>query len=145
MELGSAVNEWNYTEGGESDRLRLMYARKRARKLILWTFDQWQLLDDQKQPIDAMEQFYYPYLAQQARALISYKHSASDNDIHHAEMPQLCNFKNVKVTVEHCIMSPDILWKLYSNSNAMDVTFAWTGTWYTVSRIENPLQRKTVK
>ena len=142
MELGNVLNNWSYTGGGDTERQRLMYARKRARKLIYWTFDQWELIDEQNQPIDAMEKFYWPYLAQQVRALILYKRSASQNDIHHVEIPDLCDTKSVKVTVEHSIMSPDQLWRMYSNSNAIDMTFAWTGQWYKVSKIANPTQRK---
>ena len=143
LELGNVLNEWSYTGGGEKERRRLMYTRQRARKLIHWTFDQWQLLDEQDNPINAMEQFFWPYLAQQARTLLAYKRSATDSGIHHPDIPSFCTLKKVRVVIEHSVMSPDLLWKLYSTSNAVDVTFAWTGTWFKVTKIANPLQRKS--
>jgi hypothetical protein len=142
MELSNVLSEWSYTGGGETERQRLMYARKRGRKLIHWTFDQWELLDEQNRAVNAMEKFYWPYLAQQARALILYKKTACDNGIEHPEIPNLCNLKNVEVIVEHSVMDPEALRGLYFNSNAMDVTFAWTGTWYKASKISSPMCRK---
>jgi hypothetical protein len=145
MELGNVLNEWSYTGGGETERRRLMYARKRARKVLHWTFDQWELFDEHNQPVNAIEKFYWPYLAQQARALILYKRTASNNGIHHPEIQNDCNINSVKTVVEHSVMTPEPLWRLYCTSNAVDVTFAWTGTWYMVSKITNPIQRKSIK
>ena len=145
MELGNVLNEWSYTGGKEKERRRLMYARKRGRKLIHWLFDQWELLDDQNKPIDAFKEFYWPFLAQQARALVFYKQSASDQGIHHSEIPRMCSVKKVKTIVEQSVMSPDELWNLYSQSNDVDATFAWTGTWFKVRKIEDPVQRKVFK
>lgn len=144
MELGNVLCEWSYTDGAETERRRLMYARKRARKLIYWTFDQWELLDEQGRPVDAMEKFYWPYIAQQARALILYKRTASNNGIRHTEIPNKCTSKSVKSIVENCIMSPEPLWKIYCQSNAVDITFAWTGIWFGVSKIANPIQREII-
>jgi hypothetical protein len=121
-----------------------MYARKRARKLVYWTFDRWKLIDEQGIAVDAMEKFYWPYLAQQSRALILYKKTAANHDVHHTEAPKHCTVEAVKNTVEDSIMSHELLWKLYCNSNAVDVTFAWSGTWFTVSEIANPVQRNTI-
>ena len=107
-------------------------------------FDRWELLDEQKRPINAMEKFYWPYLTQQAKALILYKKTASDSGIHHTEIPKLCTHKAVRSLIENCIMSPEPLWKTYCHSNAADMTFAWMGTWYTVLKITSPVQRETI-
>jgi hypothetical protein len=62
MELANVLNDWSYVGRGEKERQHLIYARLCARKLIHWTFDQWQLFDEQNNPIDAIEQFFWPYL-----------------------------------------------------------------------------------
>ena len=145
MELGNALSDWSYTGGGEKERRRLMYARKRARKLLYWTFDQWQLIDEQKNPVDAMNAFYWPYLVQQARALILYKRTACNNNIQHIEIPDLCTVNAVKNIVEDSIKTPDSLWQLYCNSTTADISFTWSGPWFGVSKIANPIHRKTIK
>jgi hypothetical protein len=142
MELANVLNDWSYVGGGETERRRLIYARLRARKLIHWTFDQWQLFDEQNNPIDAKEQFFWPYFTQQARALILYKKTALDCGVKHTEIPHLCTLKKVENLVEQAVMTHESPWKMYCTSDSEDITFAWTGTWFTVSKHTNPMQSK---
>jgi hypothetical protein len=157
MELGNALNYWTYignAGNNHPERHQLIYARKCARSLLGWLFDHWELVDGSNNPIDAMREFYWPFLAQQARALVRYKEAAVMNQIEGRLVPEDCTFKAVKKAVEDCVMTPPELWNLYYKSTSVgddlpsgestnDCTFAWKGPHFNVRKIANRPTRKS--
>lgn len=159
MDLGNALNHWTYAGNGNLERRRLIYARKRSRSLLSWLFDHWELVDANDNPIDGMQEFYWPLLAQRAKALVRYKEAALANNIQGRFVTEKCTFKAVKEAVESSVMTPPELWDLYckptstgdeltpgQNANAsFDCTFAWKGPRFDVRKIVNPPMRKSEK
>jgi hypothetical protein len=141
------LSDWSYTKKdkeeaevkGHRERQRLMLARKRLRCLLAWVFDRYELIDYKNHPINPMTEFYYPYLAQLGRTIVSYKTKAMRAGIHHRDRD--CSVQDVKDIVENTMRSPAELWTLYQNPKIPNNSMAWKGTQFVVRKIANPVIR----
>jgi hypothetical protein len=141
MELGNVLSYWAYDpKAAERERHRLMWARRRARSLLVWVFDHYKLLDNDGKEVHPMEDFYWRYLAQLAKTIVFYRqrcHKAKINSL-----SELCTVKKVKQLVGYCVRSPPTLNKLYTNVNIPNTTLVWKGCKFTVEKVINPIRRK---
>jgi hypothetical protein len=81
--MANAMNPWGYdVESEHVERRRMMYARGRARHLLTWIFQHFALIDKEGKEIDPLLNFFYPYFAHQAKALIKYRKIALEHDMH---------------------------------------------------------------
>ena len=138
MELSNALSTWTYGDPDPAERLRLINARKHARQLRHWIFQYYQLVDADGNDVDYKTAFYWPYLAQQARALLLYKASAARRNIGHRSMED-CTLKAVMEAIERTVSKPKALSDLYRLSTAIDDSFAWAGPQFTVRKLESPI------
>lgn len=144
LELGNVLSNWSYADTDPHERRCLMFARKRARQLRTWVFCHYELLDEQGEPVDHEQAFFWPYLVQQARALLLYKKQAVAQDIHHLQLGEKCHLKAVKTVLERSLSFPPELWKVYVDSDSEDVSFAWKGVWFGVRELVTPKQGKLI-
>ena len=159
MELGNVLCDWCYKTNDHQERRRLMYTRKLCRSLLMWTFDNYSLHDPAGKEINPLAEFYWPYLAQQARTLASYKAKATDAEYSHLKFNELMSPAKVKRAIEDSIRQPDLLWDMYKASSTVNFTFAWTnppfevcarphitpGTFHFQDRKHTPLTYKSIR
>ena len=139
MELGNIVSEWTYSEvDNPLERLRLMAAWKYARQLRHWVFTHYRLVDMAEEAVDYRPCFYWPYLAQQAQALVTAKKEAEE--MGYTNHPLYgCTVQQVEGAVERSMKSSASLWRFYKKSRQSNVsTFAWTGPQFKVVKLDQP-------
>jgi hypothetical protein len=137
LELGNALSPWAYGEKDNVEHRRLIYTRKRARILRHWIFSHYQLLDESGDLVDYKRAFYWPYLVQQARALVRYK-SIQSNDA------SLRGFKEgyidtaVQKAVEQSLQHCEELWNIYNGNGDFPNSFSWKGLRFQVRKVKDP-------
>lgn len=138
MELLNALSTWTYGDPDPAERLRLINARKHARQLCHWIFQYYQLVDMDGNDVDYKTVFYWPYLVQQACALLLYKASTARCNIGHRSMEN-CTLKAIMEAIERTVSKPKALSDLYRHSTAIDDSFAWAGPRFTIRKLESPI------
>jgi len=127
IELGNALSPWAYGERDNVEHRRLIYTRKRARILRHWIFSCHQLLDENGDLVDYKRAFYWPYLVQQAKALIQYKSDQSNGDIDTAVQ------NAVEQSLQHC----EGLWNIYNGNGDFPPSFSWKGNRFQVRKVKD--------
>lgn len=139
LELGNVLSTWSYGKEDELERRRLMYARKRARILRHWLFQQYQLWDAESNLVNYEVDFYWPYLVQQAKALKEYKRKACLQDIGHRDVNEPCTPTAVAKVIENSLRRPEALWAIYSTEIDTLTSFAWGGPTFSVTKFIGPM------
>lgn len=145
MELANVLNLWTYGEHNPQDvteRLRMINAREKARILRMWIFQHYQLVDLAGEAVDGENLFYWPYLAQQARAIYYYKRLANDAEVGHRD-GQACTLEAVKEALKSTCSRPLALHEAYMTSEPLPTTFAWAGPCFTVKEVIPKLSNGT--
>jgi hypothetical protein len=141
MELGNVLSVWAYNpKATETERHRLMAARRRARSLLVWVFDRYKLLDGHKE-VDPMADFYWQYLAQLAKTIVFYKQQAEKQGMHNYN--EHVTIQAVKKLVLDAVQKPQELKNLYFNSKIPNTNLVWKRR-FTVEKIADPRHRKLV-
>jgi hypothetical protein len=142
MELGNVLSAWAYMlSPPEKERHRLMWARRRARSLLVWVFDHYRLLDQNSQNVDPMKAFCWQYLVQLARTIVFYKQEAEKRRFHNRN--EHVTFQAVKKLVLSAVKRPQALNDLYLNSKIPNTNMVWNRQ-FTVQRITDPRRRKSL-
>jgi len=147
LELGNALAPWSYGEKNNTERHRLMYARKRARILRHWFFNHYKLLDKNNNIVDYKRAFYWPYLLQITCVLVGYKRNAHLKGVEHCDFEKECTEAAILKVIEGSLQHHQELWRMYCDACAVDslpVTFAWKGPWFQIQKAEGSLTGENI-
>ena len=137
VELGNVMSPWSYepTLNGERERERMIYARKRSRRLIAWIFRLYEVSDEEGNIVaDGERDLYWPHVEQQARVLCHYKQRTWKEGILGSNVIE-CRPADVKKIIGRCFSHElDVLAKFQSQFGQDEKTFAWVGPTYKVRR-----------
>jgi hypothetical protein len=138
LELGNIFNLWAYsreTLKGMPQRHRLICARSRARALVSWIFFTYKLLDTRDHVIDGLLDFYWPYLAQQARTMVEYKKLARKQKItgrvSSSDADKDVNVRDLHNALLRCFKRNPALLEKYKQTKPSN-SFAWKGSAFKV-------------
>jgi hypothetical protein len=139
LELGNALSPWAYGDKDNVEHRRLIYARKRARILCHWIFSHYQLLDEGGDIVDYRRAFYWPYLVQQAKALVQ------SNSAGHRGFKEGGIDTAVKNGVEQSLQHCKELWNIYNEDGDFPTSFSWKGPQFQVHKAKDPLTGESRK
>lgn len=137
IELGNVMSPWSYeqTPNGQRERERMIYARKRSRRLIAWIFYLYEVSDEDGNVVaDGERDIYWRHVEQQARVLCHYKKRTWKEGILGSNVIK-CRPADVERVIFRCFSSDlDVLAHFQSQFGQDEKTFAWVGPMYTVRR-----------
>lgn len=137
IELGGAISPWSYhsTVTHQRERERMIFARKRSRRLITWIFYLFEVLDQDGRIIEQGERdIYWPYVEKQARVLCHYKNRTWKEGILGSNIIE-CKPADLKKIIYSCFSRDlDVLAHFHSQFDENEKTFAWVGPTYRIRR-----------
>jgi hypothetical protein len=155
LELANTMNHWGQDDKADRlERRRIIYARARARHLRLWIFSRYELVDQSGASVDGDTAFFFPYLVQQARALLMYNRNArsqgvgpresSDESEEEGEESQkgepvaMSTINQFHSLIVDALYTPPALRKLFEEDESYTPSFAYAGPVFSVRKLETP-------
>jgi hypothetical protein len=132
MELANIINPKMY--GGNSmnrERHAMIYGRQIARNLIETIFSVYELVDENNKAVSPKSRLILPYLAQQAKCLLTYKAEAVEQEAHSDNI--FCTYEAVLDEVRRYCVNNTAFLEIFNNCCMFD-SFAWAGPAWLIRR-----------